>query len=324
MVKLFYGLSWCVVSLLFCSTAYYAQAQSLTEQSFSSQAATSPVKPSFSVQYQFQGQPYQYHALIDGNEYIFNSDSENIVNIATLDWPPYVGRNLCNLGWSLQFAVAVLTAKNYRVNVYFYPWVRAVKMVESGQMEILYPEYFIEDTAPSDIFPNIKRRELLVQSNELVGGNISLFKHADSPFIFSGNLKSIEGKTIGVVRGYQNTPEFDAMMDKGLIQVIEAVDDSQLLKLLLGKRVDLIIGDPQVFHYVIESSDISADEQQALKDKIIEVSPALKYNHLYFAVSTKYAQWKQLLEDINLSLLEFESSGETQRIYQQGSGCFAK
>lgn len=318
MVKLLYRLSFFVLISLQCSEVFSDPVQSLAAQSLATQAKTS-----FSVQYSFQGKPYQYQAIIDGNEYTFNSASPNIVNMATLDWPPYVGRNLCNLGWSLQFAIAVLTAKNYRVNVYFYPWVRAVKMVESGQMEILYPEYFIEDTAPSDIFPNIKRRELLVESNELVGGNISLFKRKDSPFIFSGNLKAIEGKTIGVVRGYQNTPEFDAMMDKGLIQIIEAVDDTQLLKLLLGKRVDLIIGDPQVFEYVIDSSNISFSEKQVMKDKIVEVSPALKYNHLYFAVSTKYAHWKQLLEDINLSLLDFEASGETQRIYQQGSDCYA-
>lgn len=273
------------------------------------------------VNYHYQKKPLKFQALKDGLHFSFNQQSEKVLNIATLDWPPYVGHNLCNLGWSLQFAVAVLTAKGYQVNINFYPWVRAVKMVESGQMEILYPEYFIEDSAPSDIYPNVKRRELLVQSNEIIGGNISLFKHKDSQFSFNGNLSAIEGKVIGVVRGYQNTPEFDAMMDKGLIHVIEAVDDAQLLKILTGKRADLVIGDPQVFQYVINSSAKSDAEKQALQQSIEEVTPPLKYNHLYFAVSTKYENWKQVLEDINLALIEFETSGETQRIYQQGSVC---
>ncbi len=276
---------------------------------------------SFEVSYSYQGKRYIFPATLDGDTYVFNAKSDKVLNIATLDWPPYVGQKLCNLGWSLQLAVALLTAKNYQVKVSFFPWARAVAMVESGQMEILFPEYFIEDGAPSDIYPNIKRRELLVESNEMLGGNISLFKWHTSDFEFNGNLKVIEDMVVGVVRGYQNTPEFDAMMDKGLIKVIEAVDDAQLLKLLMARRVDLIIGDSQVFHYEIQSSDFSIQEKQMLRAGMIELQPALKYNHLYFAISTKYSKWKPLLEDINLALIEFETSGELLNIFQRGSRC---
>ncbi|WP_206486224.1 transporter substrate-binding domain-containing protein [Thalassotalea sp. G2M2-11] len=273
------------------------------------------------VNYRYQDKQYQLTGTLEKGRYIFNKTGKTTLNLATLDWQPYVGRNLCNLGWSLQLAIAVLTAKDYRVQVNFYPWIRAVKMVESGAMEILYPEYFIEDSAASDIYPNRKRRELLVESNEMIGGNLSLFKHKESDFEFSGDLKEIQGKVVGVVRGYQNTPEFDALMDKGLIKVVEAVDDEQQVRLLLAKRVELIIGDPDVFQYVIRSLDASDDEKQYIQTHLEELEPAVKYNHLYFAVSTKYGKWQQLLEDINLSLIEFTTSGEADRIYQQGSHC---
>ncbi len=273
------------------------------------------------VNFTLKDKTYHFNGRVDANRYIFNEDGSKTINIATLDWPPYVGRSLCNLGWSIQVAVAVLTAKDYQVQVNFYPWVRAVMMVESGQMEVLFPEYFIEDSAPSDIFPFKKRRELLVQSNEMIGGNISFIKRKGDDFVYNNNLMSIKGKAIGVVRGYQNTPEFDAIMDEGLISVVSAIDELQLLKLLIAKRVDLIIGDPSVFNYVISHANLTDKEKLAMSEGLEEVSPAIKYNHLYFAVSTKYADWQQLLEDINLSLIDFESSGELNKIYQRGSEC---
>lgn len=273
------------------------------------------------VEYMWQGKQVSYLSRQQGNQFIFNEGASKSINVATLDWPPYIDRSLCNLGWVLQLGVAVLTSKGYQVNVHFYPWVRAVKMVESGNFEVLYPEYFIEDSAPSDIFPNKKRRELLAQSNQLIGGDIAFMKRKGDPFEFTGNLAAIKGKAIGVVRGYQNTPEFDAMMDAGLISVIEAIDDLQLLKLLMAKRVDLIVGDPAVFNHVIHYSDLDVRNRIAMLDGISEVAPALKYNHLYFAVSTSFEQWGEILNDINLALIELELSGETQRIYHNGSGC---
>lgn len=273
------------------------------------------------VNYKLNNKAFSFQGSQDANVYIFNKGADKTINIATLDWPPYVDRQLCNLGWSLQLAVSILTSKGYQVSIHFYPWVRAVKLVETGKIEILFPEYFIEDSAPSDIFPDTKRSELLVQSNKFIGGNIAFIKRKSDPFAYDGNLRSIAGKSIGVVRGYQNTPEFDAMMDAQLINVVEAVDDLQLLKLLMAKRVDLIIGDPSVFKHLVNYSGLAVRNKIAMQEGIEEVQPSLKYNHLYFAISTNYEKWKTLLDDINLALIEFDISGETQRIYDKGSGC---
>jgi polar amino acid transport system substrate-binding protein len=124
-----------------------------------------------------------------------------------------------------------------------------------------------------------------------------------------------------VVRGYQNTPEFDAMMDSKQFAVVEAVDELQLVKLLVAKRVDLIIGDPSVFTYSVNYSNLSNRNKQALLNSIETIEPALKYNHLYYAISNNYPQRHQLLDDINLALLEFQQSGETDRLIEVGSGC---
>ncbi|WDE01786.1 transporter substrate-binding domain-containing protein [Thalassomonas actiniarum] len=254
--------------------------------------------------------------------YRFNSRSKKTVNLATLQWPPYIGENLCNKGWVFQYAVALLVQKGYQVNIHFYPWARAVRLVELGAMDILFPEYFIESNAPSDNIKGTSRRDLLELSKPYPGGEISFLKRKAEQDKFQGKLKNLVGEKIGVVRGYQNTPEFDAMMDAGLFDIIETVDDLQLMKMLAAKRVNLIIGDPLVLRHTVKHSSLPQQDKALILQETANVLPSLQYNHLYFAVSKKAEDWQQLLADLNLGITAFAQSGETRRIISNGSHCF--
>ena len=273
------------------------------------------------INYSHNAKQYSIQGEKTEQGYSFNTSSNKVLNLATLNWPPYISEDVCNKGWVFQFTVALLVSRGYQVNIHFYPWARSVMLVETGKMDILFPEYFIESSAPSDVIKGKKRRELLVLSNKFSGGQISLLKRKGHEFTLTEDLASLKGKIIGVVRGYQNTPEFDAMMDAKQFAVIQAVDELQLMKLLVAKRVDLIAGDPKVFTYSVNYSDLSNQNKQALLNGVELVEPTLKYNHLYFAISNKYQQWHQLLDDINLALLDFQQSGETKRLINIGSGC---
>ena len=236
------------------------------------------------------------------------------LHLDTLDWPPYIGNNLCNKGWVYQFSIALLNSKGYSVYIEFLPWARAVRNVELGKADILMPEYFIEDTAPSDYVNGKTRRELLGLSNSFKGGEIAFLKRKGDIDRFTGNLKSLKGQKIGVVRGYQNTPEFDAMMDNAEFEVITSVDDLQLVQLLVAKRVDLIIGDPQVLKFSVTYSSLTKPEKQSLLSSIEQESTPLQYNPLYFAISKLTPKWLLVLEDINEGLYQFHNSGEIERI----------
>jgi len=254
-----------------------------------------------------------------GTGYIFNQQSNKKIKLSTLDWPPYIGQNLCNKGWVFKFTVALLTSKGYRVEINFLPWARAVRSVELGVSDILFPEYYIEDSAPSDYVKGKRRREVLMLSNEFPGGMIGFLKRKGETSKFKGNLSSLKGEAIGVVRGYQNTPEFDAMMDNNEFNIVKAVDDLQLVKLLVAKRVNLIIGDPKVLRFTINYSNLSAADKAKLLNSIEQVEPEIKYNALYYALSAKSKNANDILRDINTALYEFNNSGETKRIMEMGS-----
>ncbi|WDE14432.1 transporter substrate-binding domain-containing protein [Thalassomonas haliotis] len=274
------------------------------------------------VSYVKNGKVVKITGEITADGYRFNSQSKKTINLATLQWPPYIGEHLCNKGWVFQYAVALLAQKGYQINIHFYPWARAVRLVELGAMDILFPEYFIEANAPSDNIKGKSRRDLLELSKPYPGGEISFLKRKKEQDNFQGKLKNLIGEKIGVVRGYQNTPEFDAMMDAGLFDIVETVDDLQLMKMLAAKRVNLIIGDPLVLRHTVEHSSLSRQDKESILQETANVLPSLQYNHLYFAVSKKAENWQQLLVDLNQGIAAFEQSGETQRIVSNASHCF--
>ncbi|PAJ75292.1 amino acid ABC transporter substrate-binding protein [Pseudoalteromonas sp. NBT06-2] len=251
--------------------------------------------------------------------YIFNKNSNKTIKLSTLDWPPYIGQNLCNKGWGFNFTVALLVSKGYQVKIDFLPWARAVRSVEFGISDILFPEYYIEYSAPSDYVKDKRRREILMLSNEFPGGMIGFLKRKGETDKFKGNLHNLKGEAIGVVRGYQNTPEFDIMMDNGEFNIVQAVDDLQLVKLLVAKRVNLIIGDPIVLRFTVNYSDLPAPEKAKLLNSIEQVKPEIQYNALYYALSVKNKNAHEILKDINTALNEFKNSGETQRIIDMGN-----
>jgi polar amino acid transport system substrate-binding protein len=273
------------------------------------------------VTYQSNGTQHTFQGIKTPLGYRFNEKSNKIINLATLHWAPYISEELCNKGWIFQFTVAILVSKGYQVNIHFYPWPRAVMLVELGTMDVLLPVYFIESSTPSVALIGKTRRELLALSNQFTGGEVSFQKRKGDPFTLQEDLANLKGKTIGVLRNFINTPEFDAMIDSKQFTTVEAIDELQLIKLLVAKRVDLIIGDPTVFTYSVNYSNLSNQNKQALLDSIEKVTPVLDYKPLYFAVSKKSSQLQQITMDLNDAIADFEKEGEIDRLIQLGSDC---
>ena len=133
--------------------------------------------------------------------YLFNEGGRERVRIVTLNWPPYIGENICNQGWVQQLTIALLVSQGYEVESEFYPWARAVMNAETGEADILYPEYFIERDAPSDWFEGDARRDHLALSDKVPGGPIAFMKRRGSGDLYEGNLRELEGKRNSAVRG---------------------------------------------------------------------------------------------------------------------------
>jgi polar amino acid transport system substrate-binding protein len=278
---------------------------------------------SLTVAFEFNGKKiFIGGKKIAPHTYLFNGGAQKKISIATLDWPPYIGETICGQGWVQQLTISLLSSLGYEITSTFLPWARALIAVESGDTDLLYPEYYIEPEAPSDVYASTKRLDHLALSRSFPGGPVAFMKRKGEEDGFKGNLMNLKNEKIGVVRGYQNTPEFDAHMDSGFFNTSQAVDDLMNVEKLLGNRVNLIIGDPAVILFSIRASSLSPDEKSGMLGKIEVVRPMIKYNYLYFAISRKIPSWEKILADLNSALEEFETSGLLFHIIQSaGTAC---
>ncbi|WP_085298736.1 substrate-binding periplasmic protein [Cognaticolwellia mytili] len=276
------------------------------------------------VNYTNNGQLVSIYGKKIGPNYVFNSNSTNILRLATLDWPPYISEKQCNMGWVFQLTVALLVSQNYQVQIQFLPWTRAVRAVELGDYDILFPEYFFDDTVYSKHMKNTLRKDIIALSNDIDGGLLSLIKRKGEKDSFAGDLSILKDNIFGVVRGYQNTPEFDQMVSEGQLKTIEVQNELQLVRMLLAKRVDYIVVDPKVLTYVIEHSGLEGIEKKRLLSGTEMVEPTLQYNYLYYALSKKKAHWLKIHGDINAAIVSFKRSAEIQRIINTAETCTSK
>ncbi len=235
---------------------------------------------------------------------------EKHLELATLDWSPYISSQACEHGWVFQSAVALLHSIGYGASIRFYPWVRSVSQVESGKADILFPEYFIEPEAPSDIFTGTRRLDHLYLSKSFGWGPIAFMSRADfSAQVYKGDFKNLVNEHIGVVRGYQNTPEFDRLMDKGEFSIVTAKSDLHNVDLLKNNRVNMIIGDPEVIVSEIKQSGRDEAEIKRLLANIKVVDPIIQMNALFFAISKRAAKSDELLVELNQAIEQFKEYG---------------
>lgn len=270
-----------------------------------------------SVFYSYNGkQNFITGKKIGWNRYVFNKGASKKITIATLDWPPYIGQEICNQGWVQQLTVALLASQGYEVTSIFYPWGRAVRQAELGRVDILYPDYFIGPDAPSDVISDTKRLDHLALSTKFPGGPLMFMKRKGEKDNYKGNFQNLKGEKIGVVSGYQNTDEFDSLMDKGFFDIDAADDDFSNAKKLIYKRTNLIIGDPAVIRFSVKTSELEPEKRAYILNNLESVMPVIQYNYLYYVFSKKRTGWKMRLIAINKAIKEFEESGEMFRIIE--------
>ncbi len=245
----------------------------------------------------------------DNDTYIFNKGAKKKIWITTLDWTPYIGQNICKQGWVQQFAIALFVSQGYEVKSTFFPWARTIITAERGNADVLYPEWYIESTAPSDAVKGKKRWDNLALSERFPGGPIAFMKMKGTSSKYNGDMISMKRESIAVVRGYQHTPEFDSLMDKGFFDIHKVVDDLMQAKVLWKKRVNFLINDPFVVKYTVANSNLSRKQKRDILNSIEIVKPIIQYNYLYFAVSKKKPGWQHTLDIVNQTVQEFESTG---------------
>ena len=225
------------------------------------------------------------------------------VRLATLDWEPYIGRTLPDQGYTAALVREAYRDQGWKVQIEFYPWARALHLSRIGQVDGLMPEYF-----------NSSRKNEFIYSFPFPGGPLVLYKRRGDDIAFTTDpatdqeraLRALQGKRFGVVRGYLNTPVFDAAT---YLRKEAANDDATNLRKLVYKRIDLAVIDRRVAEYIIRT------QYPAYAGKIEPMAPALADNSLFIAFSLKSPNHGEARAAFNRGLTAMKKDGRIDALY---------
>ena len=228
-----------------------------------------------------------------------------VVRLATLDWEPYIGEKLPNQGYTAVLVREAFKDQGWDVKIEFYPWARALHLARTGEVDGLMPEYF-----------NSSRKNEFQYSFPFRGGPLVLYKRKADAISFSTDpandqdraLRALKDKRFGVVRGYLNTPIFDAAF---YLAKEEASDDATNLRKLVYKRIDFAVIDQRVAEYLIRT------QYPDYVKKIEPMQPALAENPLYIAFSLKAPNHTAARTAFDRGLANLKKDGRLDALYKK-------
>ena len=204
------------------------------------------------------------------------------LTLTSLDWPPYSGKSLPDQGASIAVVKAAVEAMGHSLKVEFYPWSRTVHLAKTYKKIVGYfPEYKFDSTD-------------IIFSDKIGTGPLGFVENVADPITWS-SLNDLKSYKIGVVRGYVNTVEFDAMVASGEIQADEAKSDALNLKKVATKRVPLAVIDSNVLTYLV--SNTTSLKQY---DKTLVMNPKLlaeKGLYIAFTNDSEGKRWKAIVDE---------------------------
>lgn len=174
------------------------------------------------------------------------------VRMLTLFWPPYTGEALPYGGESTRILRSIFEREGIPVEVGYVPWPRAMTMFQQQQVDILYP-----------VYPERAGQDGCLLSVAYQTTSLSLVERRDTPLRWN-LLSDLEAYTLGVVRGYANSPGVDALIRAHRLKVESDGSDATNIRKVAAGRIDGAFIDPQVYRYMMEQ-DVSL---QPLRDLV--------------------------------------------------------
>ncbi|MFW5838050.1 MAG: substrate-binding periplasmic protein [Desulfovibrionaceae bacterium] len=215
------------------------------------------------------------------------------VVLATINWPPYVGPDLDHSGFDAEIVDRAFEFSGRTVRLEYVTWARGLRLVAEGSLHGIFPAY----SSP-------QREATYIMSAPYSKSVLGFFKRKDRLIRYL-SLVDLAPYTIGVVRGYVNTPEID---DSDILRREESASDLSLLKKLFRGRLDLAVMDKYVGRHLIASR-----LPQAV-GRLEFLAPPLEVKDLHIAFTRKMPGIQRIVQDFNRGVARLRESGAISEI----------
>ncbi|SED64211.1 substrate-binding periplasmic protein [Pseudomonas anguilliseptica] len=226
------------------------------------------------------------------------AQAEQLVRIGTGDWSPYVEQQRADAGPLGRLISAVFRRAGYRVEYHYYPWVRGVHLLKTGQLDVLMP-----------YICNPERQQFSLCSAPLLRSEAVVFHLRDKAFSWQ-QFRDFEAYTIALTKGYSYGPGFDAARQSLALNIQESSKEDVGMRLLLAGRVDVHLQDRAVGYAMLRRL-FTAEEQQ----RIVHDPKPVSREQLGL-LFRKNASGEQLRQAFDAALRPLQENGELQRLQE--------
>lgn len=215
------------------------------------------------------------------------------ITAAADPYPPFVDATQPKQGITMQIVRAAYATQGYDIEMHFVPWARAINAVKDGEYDILPNAWWTQE-----------RAAFLLYSVPYLKTEIKFIKRKGDPFEYTG-LESLNGKMVGIVRGYGYG---DAFLNAGNFYRPEVGTIMQNIKKLLLGRIDLTLEDEIVVRAVLKQ------DAPELQQQIEFTQNPLSTQELHVTSGLKNPRHKAIIEAFNKGLATIKANGTYDKI----------
>lgn len=236
--------------------------------------------------------------------------AEEIFRIGTTLIPPYTTEDEDGAigGFATEIVEHVLRNMNVNYTIDMYPFIRALKMLEDGELHGMYIAGKNPARAEQFYFP----KEPLVTTNW-----VWFIRKEDEGTLQYFSFDDLNGKRIGTIRGYYLPNDLKEYILKHCV-VEEVTREEQNFLKLVAKRVDLIMSEESIGTYFAHKLGIE-ENVIALLQPQKSIIGYVSTHHLMFS---KKVVTQEFVDEFSRMLREFKSTEEydTMRTRYQYKG----
>ncbi len=229
------------------------------------------------------------HTSQKTNEYL-SENSKTILTVAIEDtgyFPFNYNENGEIKGFSVDVLDYIEANSAYDFEFIILPWPRAIYLVEQGEIDLILT-----------LFKTPKREQLYHFIEPSYSNEVNqLFTLMNTQLEFNGKLRQLTPYSIGTIREYSYGEAFDRA---NYLNKLPALTEEVLVKLLLAKRVDIIIGNPLAFNQILS--------KKSMKSKVKVIKPYVEITPVYMALTKKRddaqeikRMFKQVIEQLKVT-----------------------
>jgi polar amino acid transport system substrate-binding protein len=225
------------------------------------------------------------------------SAKEKVVLTVAIEDVGYFPFNYNENGDIKGFSVDVLNYfeanSKYDFELIILPWPRALYLVEQGKVDLILT-----------LFKTPKREQTYHFIEPSYSNEVNqLFTLMNNKFEFNGQLQQLTPYSIGILREYSYGEDFDSA---NYLHKLPALSEEVLLKLLLSERVDMVVGNPLAFNYIIS--------KKKLKSKVKAIKPYIAITPVYLALTKKREDYQEIMQTFKQLIEQLKASPHYQEL----------